>query len=181
MSPTNLSGPSPPKRRLDNSALLPEPTRGVHHIELKLQNVNQLFNTMDPSPFHQKDLDDDATEFILSWAQEYHRRDPVGLIVHLEKLPEDHGPQPLVENAVHHYFAYRARLNALEFKRLMKRGQLSLLVGMLFLAACFLLIELLGSRSSLGFPGFFKEGLTIAGWVAMWRPPTRLTINESLT
>ena len=28
-----------------------------HRIELNLQNVNQLFNTMDPSPFHEKDLD----------------------------------------------------------------------------------------------------------------------------
>ena len=46
---------------------------GVHHIELNLQDVEQLFNTMDPSLFHEKDLDDDASEFILSWAQEFHR------------------------------------------------------------------------------------------------------------
>jgi hypothetical protein len=32
---------------------------------------------MDPSPFHEKDLDDDAAEFILSWAQEFHRHEPV--------------------------------------------------------------------------------------------------------
>jgi hypothetical protein len=142
---------------------------GVHHIELNLKSIDQLFNTMDPSPFHEKDLDDDAAEFILSWAQEFQRHEPVDLIVHLERLPEGHDSQRLVEDAVHHYFAYRARLNGLEFKRLMKQGRLSLVVGLSFLAACFLVTELFASKN-LAFPSFFKEGLTIAGWVAMWRP-----------
>jgi hypothetical protein len=37
-------------------------------IELKLSGLNQLFNSMDPSPFHERDLDHDAEEFIVSWA-----------------------------------------------------------------------------------------------------------------
>ena len=156
--------------RFANPAPLAEQLPGVHHIELNLQSIDQLFNTMDPSPFHEKDLDDDAAEFILSWAQEFHRPEPVDLIVHLEKMPDGHNAQRLVEDAVHHYFAYRARLNELEFKRLMKQGRLSLLVGLSFLAACFLIIELVVSKNPGTFPSFFKEGLTIAGWVAMWRP-----------
>ncbi len=40
-----------------------------HTISLKLRDMNQLFNSMDPSPFIEKDLDDDAEEFIVSWAQ----------------------------------------------------------------------------------------------------------------
>lgn len=39
-------------------------------IELRLANANQLINTMDPSPFHERDLDHDAEEFIVSWARE---------------------------------------------------------------------------------------------------------------
>ena len=143
---------------------------GVRHIELSLHDLGQLFNTMDPSPFHEKDLDDDAAEFILSWAQEFHRSEPVDLIVHLEKMPDGHNAQRLVEGAVHHYFAYRARLNELEFKRLMQQGRMSLLVGVSFLIACFAVIELVVSKQSSAFQSFFKEGLTIAGWVAMWRP-----------
>jgi len=38
-----------------------------HIISLKLRDTNQLFNSMDPSPFIEKDLDDDAEEFIVSW------------------------------------------------------------------------------------------------------------------
>lgn len=156
--------------RFPSSSPLAEQMPGVHHIELNLRDIDQLFNTMDPSPFHERDLDDDAAEFILSWAQEFHRPEPVDLIVHLEKMPEGHNAQRLVEDAVHHYFAYRARLNELEFKRLMKQGRQSLMVGLSFLALCFLVIELLVSRSISTLPSFFEEGLTIAGWVAMWRP-----------
>jgi hypothetical protein len=156
--------------RLAGSTPLVQQMPGIHHIELNLRDIDQLFNTMDPSPFHEKDLDDDAAEFILSWAQEFHRHEPVDLIVHLEKPPDGHNAQQLVENAVHNYFAYSARLNELEFKRLMKQGRMSLLVGLSFLVACFLVIELLVLRNPSWFPSFFKEGVTIAGWVAMWRP-----------
>jgi hypothetical protein len=140
------------------------------HIELSLRDVDQLFNTLDPSPFHEKDLDHDAEEFILSWAQEFHRHEPVDLIVHLEKLPERQDARRLVEEAVHNYFAYRARLNALEFKRLMKQGRMSLFVGLSFLGLCLLLIELLLLNLPGALPNFLTQSLTIAGWVAMWRP-----------
>ena len=42
-----------------------------HRIEVKVREKTQLFNSMDPSPFHEKDLDPDAEEFIESWAMEY--------------------------------------------------------------------------------------------------------------
>jgi len=47
---------------------------------------------------------------------------------------------------------------------------MSLLVGVSFLIGCFLVAELFVSNNSSVLPNFFKEGLTIAGWVAMWRP-----------
>jgi hypothetical protein len=140
------------------------------HIELSLRSVDQLFNTMDPSPFHEKDLDDDAAEFILSWAQELPRHEPVDLIIHLAEPPGNPGAHQLVTDVVHHYFSYRAGLNDLEFKRLMKQGRLSLLVGVFFLACCFTAIEFVANKPGSTIADFFKEGLTIAGWVAMWKP-----------
>lgn len=158
------------KHRAVGSPALAQQMPGARHIELNLRDINQLFNTMDPSPFHEKDLDDDAAEFILSWAQEFHRREPVDLIVHLEKLPEGQDAKRLVGEAVRNYFAYRARLNELEFKRLMKQGRMSLLVGLSFLGLCLLIIELLLMNRPGALPNFFAQSLTIAGWVAMWRP-----------
>jgi hypothetical protein len=58
-----------------------------HRIEVKVREKTQLFNSMDPSPFHEKDLDPDAEEFIESWAMEYPRKEPAQLIVQLENCP----------------------------------------------------------------------------------------------
>ncbi len=56
-------------------------------IELKLTELNQLFNSMDPSPFHERDLDHDAEEFIVSWAAEHPRQHDLKLVVHLASPP----------------------------------------------------------------------------------------------
>jgi hypothetical protein len=142
----------------------------MNHIQLNLRDIGQLFNTLDPSPFHEKDLDRDAEEFILSWAEEFHLHDPVDLVVHLQKIPEGQDARKIVEEAVHHYFTYRKRMNELEFKRLMKRGRSSLIVGLSFLGLCLITDKLLAGNHPGSLPNFFSQSLTIAGWVAMWRP-----------
>ena len=80
-----------------------------HSISLKLRDINQLFNSMDPSPFIEKDLDDEAEEFIVGWAREFPPDAPLRLRVHLEQWPEA-GPQKMIEQAVHNHFAHRAEL-----------------------------------------------------------------------
>ena len=37
-------------------------------IEVSVKDLDQFLNTIDPSPFHEKDLDEDLEEFIVSWA-----------------------------------------------------------------------------------------------------------------
>ena len=125
---------------------------------------------MDPSPFHERDLDDDAEEFIVSWAREFPRRDPVSLVIHVNQLPAQREAQHLVETAVHHYFAYRAKLKWLEFRHLLKEGRTSLIIGLLFLGACLLTSELLRRQEPRSLSIIARESLIIAGWVAMWRP-----------
>lgn len=67
-------------------------------IELRLNNVGQLFNTMDPSPFHERDLDHDAEEFILSWAREHERDADLRIRVVLRQ-PEDAPAAPTGRNS----------------------------------------------------------------------------------
>lgn len=141
-------------------------------IELNLSDMSQLFNTMDASPFRGKDLADGAEELIVTWAHEYNLRDPVALRIHLDKWPEQ-DPTQLICDAVHNYFIYRAKLTALEFKRLMRLGRFSLLIGVIFLAGCLMLSALLdrsaGTQSGT-VADYLRQSLTIGGWVAMWRP-----------
>ena len=141
-----------------------------HRIEVNLRDVRQLFNTMDPSPFHEKDLDHDAEEFIVSWAREFPVDEPLVLVLHLRELAAGENPQPVAEQGVQHYFAYRARINAMEFRRLMKEGWQCLLIGLIFLAACLALSHALAGRHVGSLWSLLQESLVIGGWVAMWRP-----------
>jgi hypothetical protein len=140
-----------------------------HTISLKLRDMSQLFNSMDPSPFIEKDLDDDAEEFIVSWAQEFSPDAPVKLRIHLDQWPAE-DPKELIRMAVHNHFTHRAKITNLEFKRLLKQGRTSLFIGLLFLAACLLLSKMLLGREVGTWAAVVRESLTIAGWVAMWRP-----------
>ena len=140
-----------------------------HTISLKLRDLNQLFNSMDPSPFIDKDLDDDAEEFIVSWAQEFPPNTPIKLRIHLDQWPAE-DPKELIRTAVHNHFAHRAKITDLEFKRLLRRGRTSLFIGLLFLAACLLLSKMLLGHAAGTWAAVVRESLTIAGWVAMWRP-----------
>lgn len=140
-----------------------------HYIRLKLHDVHQLFNSMDPSPFIEKDLDEDAEEFIVSWAQEFPSDDPVRLHIYLEHWPDEDPKEP-IKTAVHNYFAHRAEIADLEFKRLMAQGRISLFIGLLFLSACLVISNVLLGREQGTWAAIARESLTIAGWVAMWRP-----------
>jgi hypothetical protein len=143
--------------------------RDPHYISLKLHDTSQLFNSMDPSPFIEKDLDDDAEEFIISWAQEFSLGAPIRLRIYLEQWPVE-DPKELVKAAVHNHFIHRASIADLEFKRLLKQGRTSLLIGLLFLFGCLALSKALQGHSADTWAAALREGLTIAGWVAMWRP-----------
>lgn len=138
-------------------------------VEVRLRELAQLFNSMDPSPFSDRDLDAAAEEFIVGWARELPHKDELELIVHLATRPDPERAAG-AEEAVRHYFADRAEMKKRELRLLMRRGRISLLVGFLFLAACFVAGEMVGEDSAQSWSEFVKLGLHIVGWVAMWRP-----------
>ncbi|MEO6245114.1 MAG: hypothetical protein ABIQ12_06735 [Opitutaceae bacterium] len=138
-------------------------------MTLQLRDLAQLFNSMDPSPFHERDLDADAEEFIVGWASELSSRRELELTIHLATpVPDARGAA--VQDAVRHYFAQRAEMKQREFRHLMRRGRTSLGVGLLFLVGCLTASELLGTLGHSTLSSIAKEGLTIIGWVAMWLP-----------
>ena len=138
-------------------------------IEVSIHDVKQLFNSMDPSPFHERDLDDDADAYIVSWAREYAINAPVKLRVHLEEWPAG-DPAEMIADAVHHHYENSAALAALEMRRVMREGRATLAIGLLFLAICLGASRAITLRSRAEWATYLTEGLLIVGWVAMWRP-----------
>ncbi len=147
-----------------------KPTHEPAHMELRLRELGQLFNSMDPSPFVDRDLDQNAEEFILGWARELPAGREFELVVHLAVTPPGDRAAG-AEDAVRRYFASRAEMKGRELRQMLRRGRISLVAGLLFVTVCYLLglaighLGLLGALSAVG-----KEGLVIVGWVAMWRP-----------
>jgi len=75
-------------------------------IKVKLRDIDQPFNSMDPSPFIEKDLDDKAEEFIVGWAMEFPRETPLKLRVQLEQRPVEDASN-IIQQAVHNHFAHK--------------------------------------------------------------------------
>lgn len=146
-----------------------KPPQAAARIELRLRELAQLFNSMDPSPFLDRDLDADAEEFIVSWAREHPKDQELELSIQLATPPPPDRMANL-EESVHHYFSVRAQMKRNEFQQLMRRGRLSLVIGLAFLVGCLFLSEFAGRLGSGTVGSVVREGLMIIGWVAMWRP-----------
>jgi len=139
-------------------------------IEVRVTELRQLFNSIDPSPFRERDLDPRAEAFIVEWARELPRDAPLALLVHLERAcgPEDE--TAMLGDAIHEYFSQRALSSRRQLRELFRRGRISLVIALAFLSAALAASDLIGSISERRFAAVFREGLLIGGWVAMWRP-----------
>lgn len=148
-----------------------DPIDGRSVIEVHVKDLTQLFNSMDPSPFLDKDLDVDAEEFIVSWARELPDDSPLALLVHLDRPTVDPNEGPMLTEAIHTFFRHRAELMQRRLRELLRRGRTSLLIGVIVVSASILIgdwvARLLGEN---GAGGVIRESLLIGGWVSMWRP-----------
>src|SRR3954470_14174258 len=105
-----------------------EPGRAV--IEVHVRELGQLFNSMDPSPFLEKDLDVDAEEFITGWARELPKEKPLALLVHLDQPAVRAREGPTLRDAVHAYFSHRSQQSGQRLRELLRLGRTSLIIGL---------------------------------------------------
>ena len=139
-------------------------------IEIRLSKLQQLFNSLDPSPFHERDLDQDAEEYILDSTDEFPLQMPLKLIVHLPTDQIPPGNTLDLPRAIHNYFAYRLSESRRRLRFFLRDGRITLLVGLAFLFACIALRQLAFAVGRGTVSEIAAEGLLIIGWVAMWRP-----------
>ena len=141
-------------------------TIAVHVLELK-----QLFHSLDPTPFRERDLDPRAEEFIAGWARELPPEAPLTLVVHVDQeVPSDEHVKVLCD-AVRDYFHERANKTRRRLRQLFRVGRTSMVIGLLALAASILIGDLVASMlANTRFADVARESLLIGGWVAMWKP-----------
>jgi len=140
-------------------------------IEVHVGELKQLFNSIDPSPFRNKDLDPGAEEFIVGWAKDLPREAQLALVVDLDRqagLPDE---AAVLRDAIHEFFRQRAETYRRRLRELFRRGRTSLLIGLTVLATAIALGDFLANLLKTSRIGeIVRESLTIGGWVSMWRP-----------
>ena len=115
-------------------------------IELRVDRIAQLFHSLDPYPFRERDLDKDAEDYIVNWARE-------------------------LEEALARDFTYRADGVQHELNELFRVGWRSLAIGLMILAACLFSAHFLAKYLfQPPLRRLVEESLLILGWVANWRP-----------
>ena len=148
-------------------------TDAVAHatIEVRVRELGQIFNSLDPSPFTERDLDDDAEAYIVGWAREVDRQGPFRIIVHLPENEAAKGRERGLEFAIGNYFAYRTGMLERDLSDLFRVGRRSLAMGMAVLAVCIGLSQIVRTAlPELALGQLLAEGIIIFGWVANWRP-----------
>src|SRR6478735_189189 len=140
-------------------------------IEIRVNDIAQLFHTLDPFPFREKDLAGEAEDYIVSWAREMPGNRPFKIVVHIPDNEPQKGASRDFIAAFSRYFGGRATVVQRDLNELFRIGRRSLLIGASILAVCLLLAHLAGSHlTETAFKRLTEESFLILGWVANWRP-----------
>lgn len=137
-------------------------------VELRLDRIPRLYNSLDPAPFREKELEAAVDDYIVGSAEDAGKR-PIRLVV---MLPDEELARPEAEQvpvSIRHHFELRRDSERRLLRSTWHRGRMALAIGIAFLAVClFARSMLFASNSTVAH--IVAEGLLIVGWVAMWGP-----------
>lgn len=140
-------------------------------LDVRLGELKQMFDAMDPAPFRERDLDPKAEQYVVEWAREVRPDLPLGLVVRLTRQAATLEDAGVVRQAIHEYFKQRALSTRRQLRQLLRIGRKSLLIGLVVLAVAMILGELLsGLVGRYHWGEILGHSLLIGGWVALWRP-----------
>lgn len=139
-------------------------------IDLTVRHSRQLFDTRDPAPFHERELDTDAVEYVIAAAAEIPWKQPLTIVVTISDEPEPRLAPAVIVDALRNHFTYATEQVDRRLRQHVRRGQVTLAVGLSVLVLFLTLAELAASLPAGHLREILHEGLIITGWVAMWRP-----------
>ena len=144
--------------------------KGYFLIEMKYGSIKNIFNTIDPSPILDKDLNDSTADYITSSVQELGTDKNIKIIFYLPGNVRIAPWTRTLTQVLHNYYEYKSQNELRTLKFLLAEGRISFLIGIVFLIICVLVGEFIPKYDQGTLGNFAKEGLLIGGWVAMWKP-----------
>lgn len=147
------------------------PAAASEAIELRIEQIGHLFDSLDPYPVQSRDLARSTEDYIVGWARAVPGGSAFRIVVHVPASAIRGGEAQHLQAAFRRHFAERAETARSDVRELFRVGRLSAVIGLGALAASVaggqLVSVLFGST---GVARFLTEGLFILGWVANWRP-----------
>nr|WP_153451396.1 hypothetical protein [Sinorhizobium fredii] len=137
---------------------------------IRVDQVVRLFNSLDPTPFRERDLDDDAERFIVEWAQEAPGNASIEIVVQLPTTEAKPEYTHALQEAVRYNFESRANQAHRELRELLREGRRVLLIGIPILAFSLIASQMISDAAGTAtYSRVIGESLLIFGWVANWR------------
>jgi hypothetical protein len=155
---------------MDNPESMYKSEDGKIVIELVLRNMMQLFNSFDPSPFHEKELDPNAEDYLFNTVDDLPYVKPVKLVIYLPDEAITDASRHSVSLGIHNHFSYRSAVDDRELKRLFRRGRQVLVIAVVLLFLSLLSRQILAMASQDIIIRMAEEALLIFGWVVLWEP-----------
>jgi hypothetical protein len=134
----------------------------------------QLFNSFDPAPFHEKELDTAAEHYIVDTVKDFSAKTRFKIIIYLP--PDIAGTERAqkIPQAIHYHFKYKVLVQDRKFRMRFRHGRSTLVIGLTFLAIALFARQAVSQMNNLLYAQIFADALLIIGWAAMWEPITVL-------
>jgi len=136
-------------------------------IEILVKNPMQLFDSRDPAPYRERDLDDHLVEYIVSSAQEFSPATPIKLKILISDGSVPGAECESIATSIHNFFNYEADLAKSQLRKVFRDGRTFLIIGLVTLFFCFFASHFVEINFEFKIKPFVREGLLISGWVAI--------------
>jgi hypothetical protein len=143
---------------------------GKRCIDVRVRQAAQLFDSRDPSPFFDRDLDDDFVDYVVSSADELPPRTSLILQIRLGEPLPSHLSKESIQQAIATHFSYIEELTRRKLTRVLRTGQVTILLGLVVLMLTLSFSDVVLRFVDGGFGHALRRGVEILGWVALWKP-----------
>ncbi len=134
-------------------------------IQVAVNQYDELFNRLDPTPLHQRDLAPDLMAFLKECSEEIPFRYQINLLINVSQENRDSLVERKVLEGFRHYFLYEINVISDQLRHTRRRALKYVLVSFLSITSAALLRGLLEENLIMN---YLREGLTIGGWVFLW-------------
>jgi hypothetical protein len=138
-------------------------------LDIHVDTSERLFNSIDPAPFRDRDLDPAVVQYVVEWAEDLPADAALRVCVRLDRASVT--DTALVRVAFAENFRQAAASKRREVRRLFRDGRISLVIGLVFVTAAILIgesITLLTGDSP--YARIIADSAVIGAWVALWHP-----------